>query len=70
MKNKTFKAKLINQVYEESGPSQGEAIFLVHGWPDSPWTWDKVLPALHEDGYRTIIPYLRGYGLSKFRAGS
>ncbi len=53
--------------YEESGPSKGEPVLLVHGWPDSPRTWDKVLPILHEAGYRTIAPYLRGYGPSTFR---
>ena len=53
--------------YEESGPKRGEPLLLVHGWPDSPRTWDKVLPALHGAGYQTIAPYLRGYGPSTFR---
>ena len=53
--------------YEESGPSKGEPVMLLHGWPDSPRTWDKVLPRLHGAGFRTIAPYLRGYGASTFR---
>ena len=53
--------------YEESGPKQGERLLLLHGWPDSPRTWDKVLPSLHAAGYRTVTPYLRGYGPSEFR---
>ena len=53
--------------YEESGPKTGEPLLLVHGWPDSPRTWDGVLAMFHSAGYRTIAPYLRGYGPSRFR---
>lgn len=42
-------------------------MLLVHGWPDSPRTWDKTLDLFHTAGYRTIAPYLRGYGPSTFR---
>lgn len=62
---KTPKLKL---VYEEDGPKAGKPLFLLHGWPDSPRTWDKVLPVLHSAGYKTYAPYLRGYGLTKFRS--
>ena len=58
---------ILRLAYEESGPKRGEALLLLHGWPDSPRTWDGVLPALHGAGYRTIAPYLRGYGPSTFR---
>ena len=61
------KTALLDQAYEITGPKRGEPLFLVHGWPDSPRTWDKVLPALHQAGYRTITPYLRAYGRSRFR---
>jgi pimeloyl-ACP methyl ester carboxylesterase len=66
---KVSKAKLgaVRLAFEDRGPKAGEPLILVHGWPDSPRTWDQVLPALHEAGYRTIAPYLRGYGLSTFR---
>jgi pimeloyl-ACP methyl ester carboxylesterase len=50
---------LLRLAYEESGPKKGEIIVLLHGWPDSPRTWDKILPSLHEAGYRTIAPYIR-----------
>ncbi len=63
----TIKTKLLRQAYEQSGPPQGEPLILVHGWPDSPRTWDRVLPALHQAGFQTIAPYLRGYGPSSFR---
>lgn len=67
MKVKTVKTPVLRLAYEESGPKAGERLLLVHGWPDSPRTWDGVLPALHAAGYRTVAPYLRGYGPSRFR---
>ncbi len=62
------KTATLKLVYEEGGPADGKPLILLHGWPDSPRTWDKVLPVLHGAGYRTIAPYLRGYGLSQFRS--
>ena len=67
MRVRTIKTAVLKQAYEESGPQKGERLLLVHGWPDSPRTWDKVLPLLHEAGFRTVVPYLRGYGPSTFR---
>ncbi len=67
MKLRNLKTPTLHLAYEDSGPGKGEPLLLVHGWPDSPRTWDKVLPALHAAGYRTIAPYLRGYGPSTFR---
>jgi pimeloyl-ACP methyl ester carboxylesterase len=64
---RTVRTSTLHLAYEEDGPSKGDPVVLVHGWPDSPRTWDKVLPSLHEAGYRTIAPYLRGYGPSRFR---
>lgn len=43
-------------------------MFLLHGWPDDARTWQHVLPALHAAGYRTIVPYLRGCGPTRFRS--
>ena len=67
MKLRFIKTDTIRLAYEESGPKTGVPLLLVHGWPDSPRTWDAVLPMLHSAGYRTIAPYLRGYGPSRFR---
>lgn len=67
MKLKELKTPTVRLAYEESGPKEGEPLLLLHGWPDSPRTWDKVLPTLHAAGYRTIAPYLRGYEPSSFR---
>src|SRR5258708_1886974 len=50
------------------GPRQGPVIFLLHGWPDDLRTWNKVAPKLNAAGFRTIIPYLRGFGPTRFLA--
>ncbi|MGI4757428.1 MAG: alpha/beta fold hydrolase [Janthinobacterium lividum] len=68
MRVQTLKTANLKLAYEETGPKDGKPVFLVHGWPDSPRTFDKILPALHAAGYRTIAPYLRGYGPSEFRS--
>ena len=68
MQVREFKTPTLKLVYEEDGPKGGMPLVLLHGWPDSPRTWDKVLPVLHGAGYRTIAPYLRGYGPSEFRS--
>lgn len=55
---------------EESGPPDGPALILLHGWPDDPRTWDRMLPALHAAGLRTLVPYLRGCGPTRFLPGA
>jgi len=52
--------------YEESGPPEGPAVILLHGFPDDPRTWDGAVPALAEDGCRVLVPWLRGYGPTRF----
>lgn len=56
MNIKTITTSALHQAYEMSGPKQGEALMLLHGWPDSPRTWDKVIPHLHDAGYKVIAP--------------
>jgi pimeloyl-ACP methyl ester carboxylesterase len=53
---------------EISGPETGPPVVLLHGWPDCVRTWDGVLAALHASGRRTIVPYLRGCGPTRFRS--
>mgnify|MGYP003648024582 CR=1 FL=1 len=55
---------------EESGSAAGVPVILLHGWPDSPRCWDRLLPTLHQAGFRTITPYLRGNGPTRFRDDS
>ena len=53
--------------YEESGPSSGIPIILLHGFPDDVRAWDGVVPPLVAERYRVLVPYLRGYGPTRFR---
>jgi pimeloyl-ACP methyl ester carboxylesterase len=55
---------------EESGDAQGFPIILLHGFPDDVRAWDEVAPPLASKGYRVIVPYLRGYGPTRFRESS
>jgi pimeloyl-ACP methyl ester carboxylesterase len=52
--------------YEESGPRHGPPVILLHGWPSDPHDWDGVAPALAEEGCRVLVPWLRGYGPTRF----
>ncbi len=52
--------------YEESGPAYGQPVVLVHGFPHSPRSFDRVVPLLVHDGYRVLVPTLRGYGNTRF----
>jgi pimeloyl-ACP methyl ester carboxylesterase len=53
--------------YEDNGGAQGFPIILLHGFPDDVRAWDEVVPPLTKAGYRVIVPYLRGYGPTRFR---
>jgi pimeloyl-ACP methyl ester carboxylesterase len=53
--------------YEDSGSPQGFPIVLLHGFPDDVRAWDAVVPPLVREGYRALVPYLRGYGPTRFR---
>ncbi|HXN44633.1 MAG TPA: alpha/beta hydrolase [Xanthobacteraceae bacterium] len=52
--------------YEESGPPDGVPVILLHGFPYDPRSYDDVVPPLVAAGCRTLVPYLRGYGPTKF----
>ena len=54
--------------YEESGAADGIPVFLMHGFPYDPRTYDAMVPALVAAGCRVIVPYLRGYGPTRFLA--
>jgi len=53
--------------YEETGDPRGFPVILLHGFPDDVRAWDDVTPPLVEAGYRVLVPYLRGYGPTRFR---
>jgi len=52
--------------YEHAGPPDGYPIVLLHGFPYDPRAFDEVTPILNAAGFRTIVPYLRGYGGTRF----
>jgi len=52
--------------YVERGPSDGQPVVLLHGWPYDIHSYAEVAPALGAAGYRVIVPYLRGYGTTRF----
>ena len=61
---------VLNVGFEESGDVQGFPIILLHGFPDDVRAWDEVAPPLAGRRYRVIVPYLRGYGPTRFREPS
>ncbi len=48
------------------GAEEGQPLLLIHGWPDDASTWDQVAPALAAEGFRVIVPTLRGFGATRF----
>src|ERR1700757_834070 len=62
----TVKTSTLNIHYEDSGSPSGPCVFLMHGWPYGPRVYDGVMPRLIEAGCRTIVPYLRGFGPTRF----
>jgi pimeloyl-ACP methyl ester carboxylesterase len=63
---KQIDAGVLNIGYAEAGPANGPVVILLHGWPYDIYSFVDVAPALAAVGYRVIIPYLRGYGSTRF----
>jgi pimeloyl-ACP methyl ester carboxylesterase len=59
-------AGLLNVGYVEAGRENGPAVILLHGWPYDIYSFADVAPQLASQGYRVIVPYLRGYGTTHF----
>ena len=59
-------AGLLNVGYAEAGPSDGRAAVLLHGWPYDIHSYVEVAPLLASAGYRVVVPYLRGFGTTRF----
>jgi len=66
---KQIDAGLLNVGYVEAGSPDGPAVLLLHGWPYDIHSYDEVVPRLAGRGYRVIVPYLRGYGTTRFLSG-
>ena len=63
---KQIDAGLLNVGYAEAGPANGAAVVLLHGWPYDIHSFAEVAPLLAAKGYRVVVPYLRGYGATRF----
>ena len=66
---KQVDAGVLNVGYAEAGPANGAPVLLLHGWPYDIYSFVDVAPALASAGYRVIVPYIRGYGSTRFLAG-
>jgi pimeloyl-ACP methyl ester carboxylesterase len=66
---KQVDAGVLNVGYAEAGPGDGPAVILLHGWPYDIHSFVDVAPLLASAGYRVIVPYLRGYGSTRFLSG-
>jgi pimeloyl-ACP methyl ester carboxylesterase len=65
---KQIDAGVLNVGYAEAGPVDGPPVILLHGWPYDIYTYVDVAPLLATKGYRVIVPFLRGYGTTRFRS--
>ena len=58
---------ILSIAYEDSGDARGFPVILLHGFPDDARAYDEVVPPLTRAGYRALVPYIRGYGATRFR---
>lgn len=62
----TVRTPELDIAYQESGPRNGPTVILLHGWPSDVHDWDGVAPPLAAAGYRVLVPWLRGFGPTRF----
>jgi pimeloyl-ACP methyl ester carboxylesterase len=67
---KRVEAGVLSVAYEEAGATTGTPVLLLHGFPYDPRAYDDVVPLLAEAGCRVLVPYLRGYGPTRFLSGA
>jgi pimeloyl-ACP methyl ester carboxylesterase len=63
---KQIDAGVLNVGYVDLGPSNGRAVLLLHGWPYDIYSFAEVAPILATKGYRVVVPFVRGYGSTRF----
>ncbi|MFK0344739.1 MULTISPECIES: alpha/beta fold hydrolase [unclassified Pseudomonas] len=63
---KHVNAGVLDVAYVEQGPADGPVVILLHGWPYDIHSFEQVAPALAAKGYRVLVPYVRGYGQTRF----
>lgn len=62
----TTKTSLLEIAFEDDGPKNAPPVLLLHGWPDAPRGWNVIASELHSAGWRTLAPFLRGSGPTRF----
>jgi len=67
---KQVDAGVLNVGYADVGPADGPPVILLHGWPYDIHCYDEAAPRLAARGYRAIVPYLRGFGTTRFRSSA
>jgi pimeloyl-ACP methyl ester carboxylesterase len=67
---KQIDAGLLNVGYVDAGPDDGPTVLLLHGWPYDIHSYGEVAPRLAATGYRVVVPYLRGFGTTRFLSGT
>ena len=67
---KQIDAGLLNVGYVDVGPDDGPTVLLLHGWPYDIHSYGEVAPRLAATGYRVVVPYLRGFGTTRFLSGA
>jgi pimeloyl-ACP methyl ester carboxylesterase len=68
--SRTIDTGVLSIGYEESGSPAGLPVIMLHGFPDDVHAWDDVAPPLAKAGYRVLVPYLRGFGPTRFRSAA
>ena len=63
---KTVRTPILEIGYLEAGPADGTVVILLHGWPSDVHDYDEVVPPLASAGYRVLVPWLRGFGPTRF----
>src|SRR5260370_59398 len=67
---KRIQTSQLDLAYLEVGDPKGKPVVLLHGWPDDPTTWNEVSAELTNRGCHAFIPYLRGFGPTRFLASA
>ena len=70
MEKRTTDTGILNIAYLDEGPLDAPVVILLHGWPDDATAWRDIAPPLQAGGFRTIIPWFRGNGLTRFLSPS
>ena len=63
---KFLQTSMLEIAYLEYGKPDGNPIVLLHGWPDGPLTWKEIVPSLVHEGWRVLVPTIRGFGHTRF----